>query len=109
MIKVPKVGNIAGSYILEGTVKRSSTVHLIRDGIVVFSGKIASLRRFKDDVKEVAAGYECGIALENFNDIKVGDQLEIIETVEVARKLTDTQHYEAPEAHTGEMEKQTNE
>ena len=109
VIKVPKVGNIAGSYILEGTVKRSSTVHLIRDGIVVFSGKIASLRRFKDDVKEVAAGYECGIALENFNDIKVGDQLEIIETVEVARKLTDTQHYEAPEAHIGEMEKQTNE
>lgn len=109
VIKVPKVGNIAGSYILEGTVKRSSTVHLIRDGIVVFSGKIASLRRFKDDVKEVAAGYECGIALENFNDIKVGDQLEIIETVEVARKLTDTQHYEAPEAHTGKMEKQTNE
>jgi len=104
VIKVPKIGNIAGSYILEGTVKRSSTVHLIRDGIVVFSGKLASLRRFKDDVKEVAAGYECGIALENFNDIKVGDQLEIIETVEVARKLTDTQHYEAPEAHTGNGE-----
>ena len=104
VIKVPKVGNIAGSYILEGTVKRNSTVHLIRDGIVVFSGKLASLRRFKDDVKEVAAGYECGIALENFNDIKVGDQLEIIETVEVARKLTDTQHYEAPEAHTGNGE-----
>ena len=104
VIKVPKIGNIAGSYILEGTVKRSSTVHLIRDGIVVFSGKLASLRRFKDDVKEVAAGYECGIALENFNDIKVGDQLEIIEIVEVARKLTDTQHYEAPEAHTGNGE-----
>ena len=99
VIKVPKVGNIAGSYVLEGTAKRNSTVHLIRDGIVVFSGKLASLRRFKDDVKEVAAGYECGIALENFNDIKVGDQLEIIETVEVARKLTDTQRYEAPEAH----------
>jgi len=104
VIKVPKIGNIAGSYILEGTVKRSSTVHLIRDGIVVFSGKLASLRRFKDDVKEVVVGYECGIALENFNDIKVGDQLEIIETVEVARKLTDTQHYEAPEAHTGNGE-----
>ena len=102
VIKVPKVGNIAGSYILEGTVKRSSTVHLIRDGIVIFSGKLASLRRFKDDVKEVAAGYECGIALENFSDIKVGDQLEIIETVEVARKLTDTQRYEAPEVHTGD-------
>ena len=104
VIKVPKVGNIAGSYVLEGTAKRNSTVHLIRDGIVVFSGKLASLRRFKDDVKEVEAGYECGIALENFNDIKVGDQLEIIETVEVARKLTDTQHYEAPEAHTGNGE-----
>ena len=102
VIKVPKVGNIAGSYVLEGMVKRNSTVHLIRDGIVVFSGKLASLRRFKDDVKEVAAGYECGIALENFNDIKVGDQLEIIETVEVARKLTDTQRYEAPEVHTGD-------
>jgi len=109
VIKVPKVGNIAGSYILEGTVKRNSTVHLIRDGIVVFSGKLASLRRFKDDVKEVAAGYECGIALENFNDIKIGDQLEIIETVEVARKLTDTQRYEAPEAHDSESEKQLNE
>ena len=103
VIKVPKVGNIAGSYVLEGTVKRSSTVHLIRDGIVIFSGKLASLRRFKDDVKEVAAGYECGIALENFNDIKVGDQLEIIETVEVARKLSDTKQYEAPEAHTDEV------
>ena len=57
----------------------------------------------------MAAGYECGIALENFNDIKVGDQLEIIETVEVARKLTDTQRYEAPEVHTGETEKQPNE
>ena len=102
VIKVPKVGNIAGSYVLEGTAKRNSTVHLIRDGIVVFSGKLASLRRFKDDVKEVAAGYECGIALENFNDIKVGDQLEIIETVEVARKLTDTQRYEAPEVHIGD-------
>lgn len=103
VIKVPKIGNIAGSYVLEGLVKRGSSVHLIRDGIVVFSGKIASLRRFKDDVKEVAAGYECGIALENCTDIRVGDQLEIIETVEVARKLTDTQHYKAPEAQSGEQ------
>ena len=102
VIKVPKIGNIAGSYVLEGMVKRSSTVHLIRDGIVIFSGKLASLRRFKDDVKEVSVGYECGIALENFNDIKVGDQLEVIETVEVARKLSDTKQYEAPEAHIDE-------
>ena len=102
VIRVPKVGNIAGSYVLEGTVKRNSIVHLIRDGIVVHSGKLASLRRFKDDVKEVAAGFECGIGLENFEDVKVGDQLEIIEMVEVARKLKDTQKYEAPEAHTEE-------
>ncbi|MGP1575898.1 MAG: translation initiation factor IF-2 [Treponema sp.] len=98
VIKVPKIGNIAGSYVMEGCVKRNSVVHLIRDGIVLYSGKLASLRRFKDDAKEVAAGYECGIGLENFNDLKVGDQLEIIEMVEVARKLKDTQKYHAPEA-----------
>ncbi|MGP1594845.1 MAG: translation initiation factor IF-2 [Treponema sp.] len=102
VIKVPKIGNIAGSYVMEGCVKRNSVVHLIRDGIVLYSGKIVSLRRFKDDAKEVAAGYECGIGLENFNDLKVGDQLEIIEMVEVARKLKDTQKYQAPEAHQEE-------
>ena len=85
--KVPKVGTIAGAYVLEGLVKRTSTVNVIRDGIVVHNGKISSLKRFKDDAKEVSTGYECGIGLENFNDVRVGDQFEVIEFVEVARKL----------------------
>ena len=88
--KVPKIGTIAGCYVLSGTVKRSCTVNVIRDQIVIHSGKIASLRRFKDDAREVAAGYECGIGLEGFDDIKTGDQLEVIETVQVARKLNAT-------------------
>ncbi|MBR4011383.1 MAG: translation initiation factor IF-2, partial [Spirochaetaceae bacterium] len=74
-------------YVLDGMVKRTSTVNVIRDGIVVHNGKIASLKRFKDDAKEVSTGYECGIGLENFNDVRVGDQFEVIEFVEVARKL----------------------
>ena len=88
--KVPKVGTIAGAYVLDGMVKRTSTVNVIRDGIVVHNGKIASLKRFKDDAKEVSTGYECGIGLENFNDVRVGDQFEVIEFVEVARKLGDS-------------------
>jgi translation initiation factor IF-2 len=85
--KVPKAGLIAGCYVLTGTVKRSASANIIRDGIVIHTGKLSSLRRFKDDVKEVAAGYECGIGFENFDDIQVNDQLEIFEMVEVARKL----------------------
>ncbi|MDY6031447.1 MAG: translation initiation factor IF-2 [Treponemataceae bacterium] len=88
--KVPKVGTIAGCYVTQGTVKRTSTVNIIRDGIVIHSGKIASLKRFKDDAKEVATGFECGIGIENWQDIQVGDQFEVIEYVEVARKLGDT-------------------
>jgi translation initiation factor IF-2 len=84
---VPRVGTVAGCYVLTGTVKRSGNVNVIRDDTVIYRGKLASLRRFKDDVREVAAGYECGIGIEDFNDIKVGDQLEILEIVEVARKL----------------------
>jgi translation initiation factor IF-2 len=86
--KTPKFGTIAGCYVLTGTVKRNASVNVIRDDIVIHTGKLASLRRFKDDVKEVAAGYECGIGFENFNDIQVNDQLEIFEIVEVARKLS---------------------
>jgi translation initiation factor IF-2 len=85
--KVPKIGTIAGCYVLTGNVKRSASVNLIREEIVIHSGKIASLKRFKDDAREVAAGYECGIGLEGFDDIQVGDQFEVIELVEVARKL----------------------
>ena len=86
--KVPKVGTIAGCYVQSGTVKRSCTVNVIRDQIVIYSGKIASLKRFKDDVREVAAGYECGIGIEGFDDVQVGDMLEFIEIIEIARKLS---------------------
>jgi translation initiation factor IF-2 len=85
--KVPKVGTIAGCYVLTGTVKRSASVNVIRDGVVLHTGKIASLKRFKDDAREVAAGFECGLGIENFDNIEVGDQLEVFEMVEVARKL----------------------
>ena len=85
--KVPKIGVIAGCYVTDGVVKKTCTVNLIRDGIVVFNGKIASLKRFKDDAKEVQKGFECGIGLVDWQDIKVGDTLEVIEIVEVARKL----------------------
>ncbi len=89
--KVPKVGTIAGCFVQSGTVKRSASVNVIRAEIVIHSGKIASLRRFKDDVREVAAGYECGIGLEGFDDVQIGDQFEVIEIVEVARKLSSSQ------------------
>ena len=87
--KVPKIGVIAGCYVTDGVVKRTSMVNLIRDGIVKYSGKITSLKRFKDDAKEVTTGFECGIGLENWQDIQVGDHFEVFEYVEVARKLGD--------------------
>ncbi len=89
-IRISRVGVIAGSYVLQGVVRRSAQVNVIREGIVVHSGKVSSLRRFKDDVKEVAAGFECGIGLENYDGIQPGDQLEFIELVEIARKLKDS-------------------
>ncbi|MDR2953141.1 MAG: translation initiation factor IF-2, partial [Treponema sp.] len=88
IFKISKVGVIAGCYVQSGTVKRSCTVNVIRDQIVIHSGKIASLKRMKDDAREVSAGYECGIALDGFDDLKAGDQFEAIEIVEIARKLT---------------------
>lgn len=75
-IKVSKVGTIAGCYVTEGSIKRDSGVRLIREGIVILEGKLASLKRFKDDVKEVKMGFECGAMIENFNDIKVDDVIE---------------------------------
>jgi len=86
--KVPKAGVIAGCYVLTGTVKRSASVNVIRDGIVLHTGKISSLKRFKDDAREVAAGFECGLGIEDFDNIQTGDQFEIFEIVQVARKLT---------------------
>ena len=84
-IHVPNVGTIAGSYIQDGKVVRSAMIRVVRDGVVIFEDKISSLKRFKDDAKEVAQGYECGIGLERFNDIKVGDILEAYIMEEVAR------------------------
>ena len=73
---VSKIGTIAGCYVMEGKVTRGATAKVVRKGETVFSGKIASLKRFKDDVKEVTAGYECGISLEGFNDMEEGDRVE---------------------------------
>lgn len=87
VFKVPKVGTVAGCYVLEGKVARTNKVRLIRQGIVVYEGDLDSLRRFKDDVKEVDAGYECGLNLHNFNDIKVGDIVEAYKMVETKKKL----------------------
>ncbi|BCN09643.1 translation initiation factor IF-2 [Ralstonia solanacearum] len=84
---VPKVGAVAGCMVLDGVVKRSSLVRVLRENVVIFSGELESLKRFKDDVKEVKQGFECGLSIKNFNDVKEGDQLEIYEITEVARTL----------------------
>ncbi len=85
--KVPKVGVVAGCYVREGRLERGAKIRLLRDNVVIYTGRIASLRRFKEDVKEVSAGYECGVGLENFNDIKVGDLIEAFEMVEIKPEL----------------------
>ncbi|MGH8755777.1 MAG: translation initiation factor IF-2, partial [Burkholderiales bacterium] len=84
---ISKVGAVAGCYVLEGLVKRNSMVRVLRDNVVIHSGELDSLKRFKDDAREVKAGFECGLSIKNYDDIKVGDQLEIYEVVEVARTL----------------------
>jgi translation initiation factor IF-2 len=87
VFRISKVGTVAGCYVLEGVVRRGASVRVIRDGVVVHTGELDSLKRFKEDVKEVKAGFECGLSIRNFNDIREGDQLEIFEVVEVARTL----------------------
>ncbi|MFQ5798007.1 MAG: translation initiation factor IF-2 [Bacteroidota bacterium] len=87
IFKVPKVGTVAGCYVQEGKVTRNNKVRLVRDAIQIYEGTIASLKRFKDDVREVESGFECGMSLENFSDIKVGDVIEAFKVVEVKRKL----------------------
>ena len=84
---VSKVGTIAGCYVLDGKVVRNAKARLVRDNIVIWEGTLNSLKRFKDDVKEVQAGYECGLGLENYNDIKVGDIIEAYEMEEVKSTL----------------------
>lgn len=84
---ISRVGTIAGTIIREGKIRRSCKVRLIRDGIVRYTGELGSLKRFKDDVKEVASGYDCGMSIAGYNDIKVGDIIEGFEEVEVNRSL----------------------
>jgi translation initiation factor IF-2 len=85
--KISRVGVIAGCMVLNGVVRRGAKVRLLRDNVVIFEGELDSLKRFKDDVREVKAGFECGLSLRNYNDIKEGDQLEVYEVVEIARTL----------------------
>ncbi len=87
VFKITKAGNVAGCYVLDGKITRNSKVRLIRNGVVMYTGELDTLKRFKDDVKEVAAGYECGLTLSNYNNIEIGDIIEAFEQVEVARKL----------------------
>jgi translation initiation factor IF-2 len=87
VFKISKIGTVAGCYVLEGTVKRGSLIRVLRDNVVIHSGELDSLKRFKDDAREVKAGFECGLSVKNFDDLKVADQLEVYEVVEIARSL----------------------
>ena len=85
--KITKVGTVAGCMVTDGFIKRNNPIRLIRDGIVVYAGEMGQLKRFKDDVQEVKKGYECGLSIKGFNDIKEGDIVEGYEMIEVQRKL----------------------
>ena len=85
--KISKIGTIAGCMVLDGKINRKNKVRLIRDGVVAYSGILSSLKRFKDDVSEVRQGFECGMSIENYNDIKVGDIIEAFEDVQIERNL----------------------
>lgn len=87
LFKVTKVGTVAGCYVKEGRITRNTPVHIIRDGIVIYSGELGSLKRFKDDVKEVSSGYECGLNIQNYNDLKIGDIIEGYKEVEIKKNL----------------------
>jgi len=85
--KVPKLGTVAGCYVTDGKITRSNKIRLFRDSVTIYEGELASLRRFKDDVKEVDAGYECGLNIAGFNDLKVGDIIESYRLIETKQKL----------------------
>jgi len=87
VFKISKIGTVAGCMVTDGYIKKNNPIRLIRDGIVVYSGEMGQLKRFKDDVTEVKSGYECGISIKNFNDIKEGDVIESYEEREVKRTL----------------------
>jgi len=85
--RISKVGTVAGCYVLEGLVRRGSRIRLLRNNVVIHEGELDSLKRFKDDVREVKFGFECGLSIKNYNEVEVGDQLEVFEVVEVSRTL----------------------
>jgi translation initiation factor IF-2 len=87
VFSITKVGNVAGCFVKEGLISRNSKIRILRDNIVVHTGAISSLKRFKEEVKEAKAGYECGVMLDNYSDIKVNDVIEAFEIVETTRKL----------------------
>jgi translation initiation factor IF-2 len=87
VFRISKIGTVAGCYVLEGSVRRGAQVRVLRDNVVIHTGEIDSLKRFKDDVREVKAGFECGMSLKSFSDLKEGDQFEVFEVLEVARSL----------------------
>jgi translation initiation factor IF-2 len=87
VFRISKVGTVAGCMVTDGLVRRGAQVRLIREGVVVHTGELDSLKRFKEDVREVKAGFECGLSLKNYNDVQVGDHLEVFEVVEVARTI----------------------
>jgi len=87
VFRSPKFGDVAGCMVTEGTVKRNSPIRVLRDNVVIYEGELESLRRFKDDMAEVKNGYECGIAVKNYNDVRPGDQIEVYEVVEIQRTL----------------------
>jgi translation initiation factor IF-2 len=88
VFRISKIGTVAGCYVQEGVVKRNAQVRVLRDNVVVHTGDIDSLKRFKDDVREVKAGFECGMSLKSFAELKEGDRFEVFEIVEVARSLS---------------------
>jgi translation initiation factor IF-2 len=87
VFRISKVGSVAGCMVLSGLVRRNAQVRLLRDNVVIYTGELDSLKRFKDDVREVKEGFECGLSLKGYDDIKEGDQLEVFEIKEVARSL----------------------
>ena len=88
VFKSPKLGAIAGCLVVEGAVRRNNPIRVLRNNVVIFQGQLESLRRFKDDVNEVRAGTECGIGVKDYNDVRPGDQIEVVEPIEIARTLS---------------------
>ena len=87
VFRSPKIGAIAGCMVIEGSIKRNNPIRVLRENVVIYEGTLESLRRFKDDVLEVRQGFECGIGVKNYNDVRAGDQIEVFETIEVKREL----------------------